>query len=139
MMHFLQLLGITAAVFCTVDALWLYCVINRFCIQQISHLMVPLGSGFVMHYPSVILAYALLVFGLTWFVVKPFLYVQYTVIFLNGALFGLCMYGIYEFTNHATLRGWPLSFLTVDVVWGTFWCGMASVIAIFVAHYFFKF
>jgi uncharacterized membrane protein len=93
-------------------------------------------GGVVMNYASALAAYAILAVGLTWFVVMPLVHASYSVIFLNGAFLGLCMYGVYEFTNHATLTGWPLSFLCIDVIWGMFWCGMASVISVVIARYF---
>ena len=38
---------------------------------------------------------------------------------LYGALFGLVVYGVYDFTNLATLRGWPVSLTFIDLAWGT--------------------
>lgn len=38
---------------------------------------------------------------------------------LYGALFGLVVYGAYDFTNLATLRGWPASLTVIDLAWGT--------------------
>ena len=35
-----------------------------------------------------------------------------------GALFGLVVYGVYDFTNLSTLRDWPLIVAVVDVAWG---------------------
>jgi uncharacterized membrane protein len=29
--------------------------------------------------------------------------------FLYGALVGFCLYGVYDLTNHATLRRWPIA------------------------------
>ena len=43
-----------------------------------------------------------------------------------GALFGLIAYGIYDFTNLSTLRGYPLQLAVVDTLWGTFLCGMTA-------------
>ena len=35
------------------------------------------------------------------------------------ALYGLCAYGTYDLTNHATLRDWPAAVTMIDLVWGT--------------------
>ncbi len=35
-----------------------------------------------------------------------------------GALFGLVVYGVYDFTNYSTLRQWPFVLALVDVAWG---------------------
>jgi len=37
---------------------------------------------------------------------------------LNGALLGLMAYGTYEATNMATIRGWSMTMVAVDVTWG---------------------
>ncbi|USN45588.1 MAG: DUF2177 family protein [Candidatus Woesearchaeota archaeon] len=49
-----------------------------------------------------------------------------------GALYGLILYGVYDFTNYATLASWPLSLLVVDVLWGMFLCATASVFLYFI-------
>ena len=33
-------------------------------------------------------------------------------------LLGLCVYGVYEGTNYAVLRDWPLYMVVVDTLWG---------------------
>jgi uncharacterized membrane protein len=38
---------------------------------------------------------------------------------IYGALFGFFAYAVYDLTNLATLRGWPLSITVVDLAWGT--------------------
>ena len=37
-----------------------------------------------------------------------------------GALFGFFAYATYDTTNLATLRGWPIAMVVVDIAWGTF-------------------
>lgn len=49
-------------------------------------------------------------------------------VFLNGAFLGLSMYAVYDFTNYATLKDWTLSFMIVDISWGTFLTGASAVI-----------
>lgn len=45
---------------------------------------------------------------------------------LYGALFGFSVYGIYDLTNHATLKEWPLSLMAIDMAWGTFLCASSA-------------
>jgi uncharacterized membrane protein len=35
-----------------------------------------------------------------------------------GALLGLVVFGVYDFTNNSTLRDWPLTLALVDTAWG---------------------
>jgi uncharacterized membrane protein len=44
----------------------------------------------------------------------------------RGALLGLALYGVYDFTNHATLTAYPLPYALADTAWGTFLCGAAA-------------
>lgn len=46
---------------------------------------------------------------------------------LYGALYGFCLYGVYEFTNYAIIKTWSLSMLFVDIIWGTVLCGITAV------------
>jgi uncharacterized membrane protein len=43
-----------------------------------------------------------------------------------GAFFGLCTYGVYDLTNHATLRDWPATLTIVDMTWGAVICGATA-------------
>ena len=43
-----------------------------------------------------------------------------------GAVLGLVIYGVYDFTNYATLRDWPLTLVFVDVAWGAVICGATA-------------
>jgi len=46
--------------------------------------------------------------------------------FAVGATLGFSMYGLYDLTNFATLRGYTLEMTLVDMAWGTFLCGTAA-------------
>lgn len=47
---------------------------------------------------------------------------------LAGAFFGLVIYGVYDMTNHALLKDWPLPISLIDMAWGTFLCGASAMI-----------
>lgn len=53
-----------------------------------------------------------------------------------GALFGLCVYGVYEFTNYSLLRDWTLTTVIVDLIWGTFFGAVLTYIAYHVSKFF---
>uniref|UniRef100_A0A6C0HYP7 DUF2177 family protein n=1 Tax=viral metagenome TaxID=1070528 RepID=A0A6C0HYP7_9ZZZZ len=44
--------------------------------------------------------------------------IQYQVSDLDAFLLGACVYGIYEGTNYAILRGWPPYLFFADTLWG---------------------
>ena len=37
---------------------------------------------------------------------------------LMGALFGIFTYATYDLTNLATMKGWPLNIVIIDILWG---------------------
>ncbi len=53
----------------------------------------------------------------------------------RGAVLGLAMYGVYDFTNHATLTAYPLPYAIADTAWGTFLCGVTAAATYGVLHY----
>lgn len=108
---------------------------NRFLVPKIHHLMNVTHSGASINYLSALFAYLLLSTALTVFVVVPLVNAPTRIIFLYGAFLGFCIYGVYECTNYATLYNWPLSFLVVDIMWGTGWSGLAAVMSVlFLVH-----
>jgi len=46
--------------------------------------------------------------------------------FAVGATLGFSMYGLYDLTNFATLKGYTLEMTLVDMAWGTFLSGTAA-------------
>ena len=43
-----------------------------------------------------------------------------------GAGLGLVVYGVYDLTNLATLRGWSPALAIVDILWGASACALAA-------------
>ena len=48
--------------------------------------------------------------------------------FVVGATLGFSMYGLYDLTNYATLRGYTLQMTLTDMAWGTFLCSVTAAI-----------
>jgi uncharacterized membrane protein len=74
------------------------------------------------NWPAAVVAYALLGAGIAFFVIPRAPTVP--VAAAHGALFGLVVYGVYDFTNYSTLRQWPFVLTLADVAWGT--CASAA-------------
>jgi len=54
---------------------------------------------------------------------------------LQASLLGLCIYGIYNFTNLATLDIWNMKLVVGDTLWGTFLFGLVTFIIIKLKKY----
>ena len=52
----------------------------------------------------------------------------------RAALVGLVAYGVYDLTNRATLRHWPLKLALVDVAWGVLASTAAGAAAVWVTQ-----
>lgn len=135
MISYIKAWLITTAVFMVGDIPWLLFVMNRYFVHKIHHLMDVTHAGAVINFSSACTAYFLITFLLVWFIVVPLSKTPFSNIFLNGAIMGACVYGVYEFTNHATLTNWPVNFLMIDIAWGTLWCGAASVLSSWIIQY----
>lgn len=53
---------------------------------------------------------------------------------LFGALFGLVLYGVYDFTNYAILANYTYRMVIVDMLWGTILCSASSIFLFFMKH-----
>lgn len=108
--------------FLVLDLLWLGLVAKPFYRAQIGALML---ERFNM--PAALLFYVCYLGGIVIFATAPALHNdswRYAIVF--GALFGLFTYGTYDMTNLATLRGWTVPMVIVDVTWGTFLAGVSA-------------
>jgi uncharacterized membrane protein len=45
---------------------------------------------------------------------------------LWSAAFGVIAYSVYDLTNYATLQGFPLKVVVIDMIWGGIICGAAG-------------
>lgn len=110
------------------DALWLGLLARDFYRQEMGAQMaeqirwVP-ALLFYVAYPAALVALALFPAG------QPF--GQQV---LRAALVGLVAYGVYDLTNLATLRHWPVRLALVDMAWGTFASTLAGAAAAWVAQ-----
>jgi uncharacterized membrane protein len=72
--------------------------------------------------------YLLYAAGVVFFAVNPALASgDWKTALLNGLFLGLIGYGVYDLTNQATLKSWPLALTLVDLTWGTFLTGLAAL------------
>ena len=69
---------------------------------------------------SVIACYAVLLFTLYFFIIRPKRSPLY------AAILGFCIYSVYELTNYATLSRWTLYMTITDILWGTFVFGATT-------------
>ncbi len=116
-MSTLARLVLGAVMFMVLDGLWLGVVMKAFYRHQLAPIARMAGGSMAPHWPAALVVYAALGAGIALFVV-PRAGDLYSALGY-GALFGLVVYGVYDFTNYSTLAQWPFAVTLVDVAWGT--------------------
>lgn len=121
------------AVFMVIDLIWLGVIAAPFYRNQIGFLMAK-----NVNWAAAVLFYIIFIVGMVIFVIQPALTAQsITSAILLGALFGLVTYATYDLTNLATLEGWPLTLVVVDIIWGTTLSVLVSTITYILMNAFF--
>ena len=111
--------AVTGAVaFMVLDGVWLGVLMKNFYREQLAPIVRMGDGGMAPNWPAAFVVYALLGTGIAFFVIPRAATVPAAAAY--GALFGLVVYGVYDFTNYSTLRQWPFVVTLADVAWGTF-------------------
>jgi uncharacterized membrane protein len=115
---------LAAVIFGMLDAVWLSQMAPRLYRPILGDM---LADSFRMG-PALVF-YALYMFGIVWFGVRPALSSGlWTSALLNGALFGGLAYATYDLTNQATLRVWSTKITVYDIAWGAFASGVTAAL-----------
>lgn len=112
------------------DALWLSIAAKRLYRPALGDLVIdgfrPAPAAFF---------YLLYVAGIVALAVHPGLAEgKWSAALWRGVVLGLVAYGTYDLTNQATLRHWPISVTALDMAWGAFLTGLASMAGYFAAR-----
>lgn len=102
--------------FIVADGLWLGLLMTNFYRDQMAPIARLSNGGFAPNWPAAVVVYVMLGVGIAGFVVPRSSDLASAA--AHGALFGLVVYGVYDFTNYSTLRQWPLLLAVVDLAWG---------------------
>jgi uncharacterized membrane protein len=111
---FANLYFISVPVFFAIDMIWLGLIADSFYQSKLGNFI---GE---INWIAAIIFYLLFLAGLTFFATYPAVKEKsLKKAALFGGLFGFFTYMTYDLTNLATLPGWPISIVIVDIVWGT--------------------
>ncbi len=118
------------------DYLWLGKLMQGFYLSQLGPYARQRGDRIVPVYWAAALVYLLLPLGIVLFAMPR---VDPGSPFLSslgwGGLFGLIVYGVYDMTNMATLKRWPVKMIWIDICWGCFLCAATNCFAYRVNHW----
>jgi len=109
---------ISGIILLVLDGIFLYANAHMFQlqvaeVQRVSLQMKPLGA---------ILCYALLIFGLYYFIIRQHKPVK------DAVLLGLLVYGVFETTNYALFKNWQVKTMIIDTMWGGILLGLTTLL-----------
>ena len=115
---------VTMVVLLAMDSVWLSTMANLLYRPILGDILLPKFSPV----PALVF-YLLYIIGIMIFAITPAMRDgQWTTALLYGALFGFFSYGVYDFTNFATLRNWNLTITLADLCWGTVLTGVSAAL-----------
>ena len=105
---------LTTLVFFAIDLVWLGVIAKDMYNKLLGNLLAD-----KVNWTAAIIFYLLFIVGIFIFVILPAVeknsFIKAEVL---GALFGFFTYATYDLTNLATLKGWPLKIVFIDIIWG---------------------
>jgi len=107
---------VTAIILVAIDAIYLK-LIAPFYNVQVKKIQ---GNEINFRMYSAFIVYIILITGLYYFVIGPNRTAK------EGAFFGLVVYGVFDFTNHAILDNYSLPLAIMDTIWGSILCGTTT-------------
>jgi len=113
-MKVIYLYILTVPVFFGIDMIWLGIVAKSFYRNNLGHLLRP-----DINWAAALIFYLLYIVGILIFATLPALEknsLRQAVVM--GGLFGFFAYATYDLSNLATLRGWPVNVVFMDIIWG---------------------
>lgn len=100
------------------DLLWILLFMGKKYQTQVVDIQ---GSKMVMNKAMAIYAYILMIVGLVVFVLPNIrLGQELKDSLIYGFLFGIIVYGVYNFTNNAIFSKWDTNIAIIDMFWGGF-------------------
>jgi len=106
---------LTFIVFLIIDMLWLGVVAKNLYQKYL--------GGFLsdnVNWTAAIIFYLLYVVGISIFAIYPSINKDsVSNAIIMGVLFGFFTYATYDLTNLATLKGWPIPIVIIDIIWGS--------------------
>lgn len=127
-MELLKQALLTVGIFLSLDFVWLALLMPKFYIKELGDLARKNGDKLDPNWTAAALVYVLIPLGLLYFVIPTVQNSTFSWAFLQGALFGLVLYGVYDLTNLSTLDGYTIKLTIVDMLWGMFICGLTTAL-----------
>ncbi|OEK00117.1 hypothetical protein BFP97_00675 [Roseivirga sp. 4D4] len=122
---------LTTVVFFAIDILWLGVIAKNLYNKYLRRLLAPKVNWF-----AAIIFYLIFIVGIFYFAIVPSVEAgSLEQAILKGALFGFFTYATYDLTNLATLRGWPIRIVFIDIIWGSVLTASVSTAGFYITNW----
>ena len=114
---------LTFIVFLMIDMLWLGVIAKTIYQKYLGNFLTD-----NVNWTAAIIFYFIFVAGISIFAIYPAVNKGsvYHALYM-GALFGFFTYATYDLTNLATLKGWPVPIVIIDIIWGSVLSAIVSL------------
>lgn len=127
---------LTLFVFLAVDLTYLGILMAGFYKSQLGSLARRSGDALTPVWWSAWVVYLLIPLGIVLFALPRVDGTRWVWSALSwGFIYGVVLYGVYDFTNHATLDRWPLKLTLADIAWGGVLCAGVTCFASWVKRW----
>lgn len=122
---------LTFIVFLAIDMIWLGLVAKDLYRKYLGSFLSD-----KVNWTAAFIFYLVFVIGISIFAIYPAVNKDsvYSAILL-GALFGFFTYATYDMTNLATLKGWPLPIVFIDILWGSALSAIVSLSGFYIVKW----
>ena len=122
--------AIMTVTFLFIDVIWLSQAVGYFYQPNIGHLLNE--TPFLI---PAILFYLIYPLGVAILIIVPSLNEKFLRIsFFRGFVFGFVAYGTYNLTNMATIKGWSVNVVIVDMFWGGLLTGVSATLSTYIVR-----
>lgn len=133
-MSFLKIITsyiLTTIVFFAIDMVWLGLIAKNIYRRYLGDLLSD-----NVNWTAAIIFYLVFIVGIFVFVIMPSVE-KHSLLraVVLGAVFGFITYATYDLTNYATLKGFPLTIVFIDLAWGAVLTSLVSLAGYFIVRY----
>lgn len=118
MIKSMLLFGASFIFFILIDMIWIGFIARSHYVAHLGPLLRYADGKYNVIWWAALLVWFFIVLGSFLFVFPLIQEKSFMDALFYGGLFGLVLYGVYDFTNLSLLKNWPLSTTMLDIAWG---------------------
>ncbi|MBN1649910.1 MAG: DUF2177 family protein [Bacteroidales bacterium] len=122
---------LTFIVFLIIDMAWLGFIAKNIYQKYLGNFLSE-----TVNWTAAFIFYLIYIIGVSIFAIYPAVHKDSAInALLMGALFGIFTYATYDLTNLATLKGWPIQIVIIDIIWGAVLTATVSISGFYIVKW----